>query len=562
MRCSAYWLTAVVLLLVAGCAAPMFSGAGARGNPDSDAQRPGEATVSDTTGTAGTARVADRKGAEFRTAPRNASTAEKRTGELLESAALSRRAGRLDVARSAYEQVLRLDPQNRTAHFQLACIADDEARFADAERHYAILMRQAPHDPDLLASLGWSYLLQGKYDASERTLRDALQYAPAHQTALYNLGWLYGTRGDYDQALAIFRSAGSEADAQNALAELQRRARQAPNAVVSAVAAAPRDTTSPPAIGGGGAVARSGAAGGASVVPASYSSAEVSPTANTMAGRQPATMSASSTGRGMTAPAPWNDARTAGSRNPLPAGQIPARNDATFPEIDPYAGLPPTQANHPRQAEPLTYDVSADRTAAAGIRSESVEPVSSIPVTRQGGPVITPAVPGRGTANSRLANISRNNLPQPRLPGRKSMAAGDGAEIASLAGAAPRPAGGASQEARLTAARLGLSAGPGGPFIPVGDWIDLPPAPASATLGSTTELGAEGAGRPSAVAGGNSAGQTPATLQQSPTNQTAGYGSGPLSAPPAAGLAPWPGRAPVPTAVPTDVTPGPQTPGL
>src|SRR5258708_34631649 len=75
--------------------------------------------------------------------------------------------------------------------------------------------------PNVPASLGCSYLLQGRYEDSERTLRDALHYAPTHQTALYNLGWLYGIRGDDDQALAIFRSAGTEAEAQRALAELK-----------------------------------------------------------------------------------------------------------------------------------------------------------------------------------------------------------------------------------------------------------------------------------------------------------------------------------------------------
>jgi Flp pilus assembly protein TadD len=548
MRSFAYWLTAVVLLLVSGCASSMFSRAGARDNPDPDPQRPGEAKVSDSPGLAGTARIADRTASDSHTASHNASTTEKRTAELLDSAGRSQRAGRLDVARSAYEQVVRLDPQNRTAHFQLACIADDEARFADAERHYAVLMRQTPNDPDLLASLGWSYLLQGKYDACERTLRDALYYAPSHQTALYNLGWLYGTRGDCNQALAIFRSAGSEADAQKALAELQRSARKTPSPAVNV--AARGDASSPPAIGG------------PPVIPAAYSSPASSPKQNTLAGLQQAAINGTATGREMTAPAPWKD----GS---------------------------PTQANHPRQAEPQTDDVGAGRTAAAGLRSESGEPVDSNPPILQGGPIITPATPGRGTAGSRQPGIARNNLPragasapngntlespamtdagdpalnpslQLRLPGRKNTAAGDGAELAALAGPAPRPAGRSWQAAQLTAARLGLSAGPGGPCIPVSDWIDPLPAATSAPSGSTTAPGAESAARPSAAPAAIATGQVPAIPQQPHTNQPAGNGpSGlPASAPPATGLTPRPGGAPVPTAVPTDVTPVAQPPRL
>ena len=163
------------------------------------------------------------------------------------------------------------------------------------------------------------------------------------------------------------------------------------------------------------------------------------------------------------------------------------------------------------------------------------------------------------TTATSAADRALNALPQPRLPGLKYATAGDGTEIASLAGTAPRPNGRAWHEAQLTAARLGLGAGPGGPFIPVGDWINPPPAPAAAPSRSTTALDGEDAGRLSAAPGGSPSSQMPATFRQPATNQTAGYGpsAGPSSAPAAPGLAPWPGRAAVPSAIPTDVTPVP-----
>jgi hypothetical protein len=145
----------------------------------------------------------------------------------LAAAARFEKAGDSRAARAAYERVLELEPAHSLANYQLAVLADDEGRFDEAEAHYRILLSKTPKNPDLLASLGWSYFLQGRYDESERTLREALTVDSRHPTALYNLGWLYGTLGDYDQALAIFRTAGTEEEAAHAIAELFPRGRPA-----------------------------------------------------------------------------------------------------------------------------------------------------------------------------------------------------------------------------------------------------------------------------------------------------------------------------------------------
>lgn len=157
--------------------------------------------------------------------------------------------GNLAAARVDYERVLELDPRNTFAHYQLALMADNEGRFADAERHYLVVVDHTPDNPDLLSSLGWSYLLQGRYADSERVLRDALHIDPRHRTALYNLGWLYGKRGFYDESLAILRSAGSEADAQQALAKLFPQGRPRPDHASDADA--PREAAGAPQIRAG-----------------------------------------------------------------------------------------------------------------------------------------------------------------------------------------------------------------------------------------------------------------------------------------------------------------------
>ncbi|MGE5191497.1 MAG: tetratricopeptide repeat protein [Deltaproteobacteria bacterium] len=550
-RSSAYRLMAIVLLLVSGCATPPFSGAEGRSQADSGAQRQAEAGAATSPAITRNSPFTDRKAPGLRSASRDTAITERRIEELLVSASRSQSAGRLDVARSAYEQVLRLDSRNMKAHYQLACIADDQGRFEDAQRHYSVLLDQAPHNPDVLASLGWSCLLQGKYDDCEQTLREALRYAPSHQTALYNLGWLYGTRGDYEQALAIFRSAGTEAEAQRAIAELQQNAPRNPARDAPALAATTRRSSSPPQVVAG------------TVAQTTYSEAEPSVGATRL---------------GANASQKQYDRAAPGSIH------------ERFSEIDAYASSSPTQANQPRQAEPQTYDVGAGRgVPAPGTPPVGMEPVHYEPPAPQAGgqqgPIITPGVAGGGMINSRQGTIARNILQEAnsrpsvvvaddapatmnagewsrnapadsRLPGRQNSAAGDRSAPASPGTRPPRRDGSSWQDAQLAAAQLGLGAGLGGPFFTAGDWCEPPAAPASSLSKSMTAPVAPQAGRLPPPDGIVSR-QNPSVPRQPPTTQSAGFGTsaGESSAPPSPGLPPRAGRPPIPAAVPTDVTP-------
>lgn len=143
-----------------------------------------------------------------------------RIADSLQAASRAWQSGNMMAARSAYEQVTKIQPDHVYAHSQLAIMADNEGRFADAERHYRVVLRKQPNNPDVLSNIGWSYLLQNRFDESEHALREALQITPRHQKATFNLGWLYGLKGDYDGARTLFLTAGSEAQAQRALAEL------------------------------------------------------------------------------------------------------------------------------------------------------------------------------------------------------------------------------------------------------------------------------------------------------------------------------------------------------
>jgi len=141
------------------------------------------------------------------------------TGDLNRGHALAQQ-GRIEEAKTHYEQVLRQQPNHSLAHHRLAIIADKQKDFQIAEYHYRMALARSASDPDLLSDLGYSYFLQEKYRQSEQALRDALRYNPAHARSLNNLGLLYGTQGDHNRALAMFRQTGSEQEAQAKLATL------------------------------------------------------------------------------------------------------------------------------------------------------------------------------------------------------------------------------------------------------------------------------------------------------------------------------------------------------
>jgi Flp pilus assembly protein TadD len=554
---SANGLTICALLLMAGCASPFSSGSATRNR--SEAPAAGQVAAVPTSPQSNqNAQAAERKAADDPSGDK--SVFERRIAELLAAASKRQQAGRLDVAQYGYEQVLRLDPQNMKAHYQLACIADDQRRFADAEQHYTVLLGLAPHNPDLLASLGWSYLLQGRNDDCERVLREALRYAPNHQTALYNLGWLYGTRGNFDQAVAIFRSAGTEADAQRALAELQQNVRPHPGAATEAYAAAPVNSA-----------------------PAPWNDNRTDTRDPSLAAQNVlrGTGIPPGTGQHWTQPSgtnPGGSLQTLNDRPPFPGNSM-------FSEIDAYARSSPTQANHARQVESQTVELGLDGRARdpSVIRPGSTDALRNDPAVGLAGgrqaPMITPGIPGPGAIRAvtgiPAGNISSSTFPagdsaannattmthaaewsrpvprDSRLPEWTNSAGPRNLGVDPQGIAATRREPASRQDAHLTAAQLGLGAGPGGVLLPMGDWTSSPVGPEATGSRSAVPIpaGEVGGGFPRPE--NSLPGQQPALSRQPPVTQTAGFP--PAQSPPAPGLPSWPGRPSILAPVPTDV---------
>jgi Flp pilus assembly protein TadD len=136
---------------------------------------------------------------------------------------------RLDQAEAYYRRVLELQPDNSVANHRLAVIADKKHDYARAEHYYLTALQREPRNPDLLSDVGYSYLLQGRREDSERCLIAATRLDPAHAKALHNLSLLYASNGDYDRAFDALRRALGENEARAQIARLFPKGRPQTN---------------------------------------------------------------------------------------------------------------------------------------------------------------------------------------------------------------------------------------------------------------------------------------------------------------------------------------------
>ena len=481
-------LPAAALLLLSGCALPSLFTASANNKPIQEpAASSGPSGSKFTNSWSGSQNAKPPPQDIAATAGTAAGDSERRIQDLLATGERCQSAGDRRAARIAFEQALRLAPGDASVNYQLAIMDDEEGHFADAERHYFAVMKQTPNDPNVLSSLGWSYLLQGRYDDSDRILREALRYDPDNKFALNNLGMLYGTRGDYDGALAIFRMAGSEADAQQALALLKQNAGTIPVAgtqysASSAIPTGPELQDTVASVPGNGIGGSSSNAVG-NLADARRSTGLIEPDTSNPQGRKFAEdykrlmaendkkqqeKRAKLAQKNMSAPSPWSNRQNAANagqpdsgrtipvqglvqqnsgpanlpafrRNSADPAQIrggyPA-NDAAFP------GAAPSQANRPRQAGPAELEQTGNVPAAAaalpafnpgtqpirGTQAIYEQPAGVRSQAQPRSPVITPA--GELPASRGNNAPTWNSLP----PDDSNRGNSNGGNVASPAG--------------------------------------------------------------------------------------------------------------------------------
>lgn len=143
--------------------------------------------------------------------PANLAAGETPDANLLK-AKQAEQARQYQVAKSLYEQVLALQPQNAEAHHRLGVLADQDGRYTEAQLHYQAALQQQPQNASLLSDIGYSFYSQDRLDEAEQYLKLALQLQPENQYARNNLAQVYGRRA---------QQTGSPADYQLAQEQFQ-----------------------------------------------------------------------------------------------------------------------------------------------------------------------------------------------------------------------------------------------------------------------------------------------------------------------------------------------------
>lgn len=130
-------------------------------------------------------------------------------------------AQQLDQAKMAFEEVLRVEPNHATAHQGLAMVADLTKNWGESDFHYKQALRIRPRDPGLLNDVGYSYLLQGRYQEAGSYLNQAIELNPRHEKAQENLAMLSLRKGDRADAESRLMKLYPVGEAKRHLARLE-----------------------------------------------------------------------------------------------------------------------------------------------------------------------------------------------------------------------------------------------------------------------------------------------------------------------------------------------------
>lgn len=142
--------------------------------------------------------------------------------ELVNSGIRAISAQQLDQARQSFQEVLRVEPNHATAHQGLAMVADLTKNWTESDYHYKQALKIRPRDPGLLNDVGYSYLLQGRYQEAASYLDQAVELNPKHEKAQENLAMLSLRKGDRADAEARLLRLYPAGEARRHLARLEQ----------------------------------------------------------------------------------------------------------------------------------------------------------------------------------------------------------------------------------------------------------------------------------------------------------------------------------------------------
>lgn len=117
-------------------------------------------------------------------------------------------AGRKDEAKRAYEQVIKLNPNNAIALNNLAMLMADTGEDLNQALTYAQRAKQRlPQIYEVSDTLGWIYLKKNLADNAIEIFRDLVVKAPNHSTYRYHLGMALSQKGDKTNAVRELQQA-------------------------------------------------------------------------------------------------------------------------------------------------------------------------------------------------------------------------------------------------------------------------------------------------------------------------------------------------------------------
>lgn len=143
----------------------------------------------------------------------------------------------------AYEQILRLEPNNVTALHRMAVAHDRNGRPDLAEPFYQKALAKNSRSAAMHCDFGYSCYLRQEWAQSEKHLRQAVAIDPTYRRAQNNLGMLLARTSREAEGLQAFAGAGlSEAEARNNVAfalSLNRRLNEAADQYAQAISLDP-----------------------------------------------------------------------------------------------------------------------------------------------------------------------------------------------------------------------------------------------------------------------------------------------------------------------------------
>lgn len=103
-----------------------------------------------------------------------------------------------------YREVLKIDPNNHNAHFQIAQVYINQNKAEEAEKEALEAVKGDPSNRWYLETLAAIYMAQGKTKEATETYKTMIQKFPNNPETYLNLGYMQARAGQFDAAIKTY----------------------------------------------------------------------------------------------------------------------------------------------------------------------------------------------------------------------------------------------------------------------------------------------------------------------------------------------------------------------